>query len=104
MIRIVILCSMVVTLHYASVPCVNNTQTQVSTLKQDTKSMISKKETTIKKEVTNYAKALKKKKEAMVKLLKTMKKIEALMKKNQQQRRKIIKNWDDMSKSHVILN
>jgi len=104
MMKVVFLWSLIVTLQYGGVPCSTSMQTQVDILKLDTKSMISRKENTIKKEVNKYANALKKKKEAMVKLLKTIKKIEALMKINQQERRKIIKHWDDVSKSHTILN
>jgi len=85
------------------IPCVTNSETKVSKLKSDTILMIENKseyirETTIK----NYKEALEKKKEMMIEMLKIMQGIELLMKKNQVERKKMIKLWDNIVKTQSI--
>ena len=74
---------------------IKNTQTSVSSEKEDTVDIIEEKENDIKEKIDDYADALDKKIEKMKVLLKTMRHTEELMKANQIRRRNILKLWDN---------
>ena len=84
--------------------CFNNTQPTdgilIETLKQETTTMLAKKENKLKQVIKKYKEALAKKRERMLTLWKTTTEIEFLMKENQVIRRRMIKHWESVKNTH----
>jgi len=88
---------------WAMVPCTTNVSYEMDILEVDTEQMLTTEEGILKKAIIRYKEALDKKREMMEKLWKATTEIEFLMKHNQELRKEMIKHWENVKQSHLVM-
>ena len=93
---------LVMNMAWGDTMCMNNDNDKplIESLKQDTITMLGKKEIKLKRVIKKYKEALAEKRKMMMKLWKTTTEIEFLMKENQIIRRRMIKHWESVKNTH----